>query len=395
MVIKIHKYFVSNFYWIFERRYMNNIKKQMILDKLNLVINKLMNLGEPENEKELEGGGEAIGFFRRDFGIQEWDWPQGVGLYGLLRIMKVERNSEYKEFLYKWFKDNMKAGLPSKNINTTTPLLTLVELNEMYADKEFEALCLEWADWLMNCLPRTKEGGFQHVTSANGDRQGVRLNENEMWIDTIFMTILFLNKMGQKYKKQEWIDESIRQVLMHIKYLYDKKSGLFYHGWTFNERNNFGGIFWCRGNSWFTLGILDYVDMFKGTLNIGVKEFIVDTYKAQVSMLKKLQSKGGLWHTVLTDPSSYEEVSGSAAIVAGILKGIRHGILDDTYLACAERGILAILDNIDKDGTVSNVSGGTGMGYDAEHYKNILIAPMAYGQSLTILALAETLMHID
>lgn len=374
---------------------MNNIKKQMILDKLNLVINKLMNLGEPENEKELEGGGEAIGFFRRDFGIQEWDWPQGVGLYGLLRIMKVERNSEYKEFLYKWFKDNMKAGLPSKNINTTTPLLTLVELNEMYADKEFEALCLEWADWLMNCLPRTKEGGFQHVTSANGDRQGVRLNENEMWIDTIFMTILFLNKMGQKYKKQEWIDESIRQVLMHIKYLYDKKSGLFYHGWTFNERNNFGGIFWCRGNSWFTLGILDYVDMFKGTLNIGVKEFIVDTYKAQVSMLKKLQSKGGLWHTVLTDPSSYEEVSGSAAIVAGILKGIRHGILDDTYLACAERGILAILDNIDKDGTVSNVSGGTGMGYDAEHYKNILIAPMAYGQSLTILALAETLMHID
>ena len=37
------------------------------------------------------------------------------------------------------------------------------------------------------------------------------------------------------------------------------------------------------------------------------------------------------------------------------------------------------------------VSGGTGMGYNAEHYKNILIAPMAYGQSLTILALAEAL----
>ena len=31
------------------------------------------------------------------------------------------------------------------------------------------------------------------------------------------------------------------------------------------------------------------------------------------------------------------------------------------------------------------------MGMDAEHYKNILIAPMAYGQSLTILALAEAL----
>ena len=162
---------------------------------------------------------------------------------------------------------------------------------------------------------------------------------------------------------------------------------------TFNEINNFGGIFWCRGNSWFTLGILDYVDMFKGTLNSGVKEIIIDAYKAQTAALKKLQSKSGLWHTVLTDSSSYEEVSGSAAITAGILKGIRMGILDDSYIDVADKAINAILKNIDSDGTVLNVSGGTGMGYDAEHYKNILIAPMAYGQSLTILALVEALQN--
>lgn len=371
-----------------------NNDRNEIEEKLELVINKLMNLGcETKDDEELAKKGEAVGFFKRDFGIKEWDWPQGVGLLGLLKIMKYQNNDNYKEFLYNWFKENIKNGLPSRNINTTTPLLTLVELNECYKDPEFEELCLSWADWLMNCLPRTKERGFQHVTSANGDRQGVRLNENEMWIDTIFMTVLFLNKMGQKYHRQDWIDESIHQVLMHIKYLYDKNSGLFYHGWTFNKMNNFGGIFWCRGNSWFTLGILDYIEMFKGTMNAGVKEFILDTYKAQAAALKKLQAKSGLWHTVLDDKSSYEEVSGSAAITAGILKGIRLGILDDSYLSVADKAIKAILKNIDKDGTVLNVSGGTGMGYDADHYKNILIAPMAYGQSLTILALAEALLH--
>ncbi|GEA36351.1 glycoside hydrolase family 88/105 protein [Enterocloster clostridioformis] len=374
---------------------MRTADKKRVQEKLDLVIEKLMNLGGPENGEELSEGGEAIGFFKRDFGIREWDWPQGVGLYGLLRIMQARKNEDYKEFLYQWFKDNMREGLPSKNINTTTPLLTLAELNEYYHDQEFEALCFKWVDWLMNCLPRTMERGFQHVTSANGDRQGVRLNENEMWIDTIFMTVLFLNRMGQKYQNQSWIDESIHQVLMHIKYLWDKETGLFYHGWTFNERNNFGGIFWCRGNSWFTLGILDYIDMFKGTMNAGVKEFVVDTYKAQVEALKGLQGKSGLWHTVLTDGDSYEEVSGSAAITAGILKGIRYGILDDSYLPCAWKAVEAILDSIDRDGTVLNVSGGTGMGYDADHYKNILIAPMAYGQSLTILALAEALLHLD
>ena len=370
---------------------MQELKKEEITRKLDLVVNKLLTLGGPENETELENGGESIGFFRRDFGISEWDWPQGVGLYGLYKIMMVEKKDEYREFLCSWFKSNMAEGLPSRNINTTTPLLTLVQLNEICPDPEFESLCLSWADWLMRCLPRTEEGGFQHVTSANGDRLGVRLNENEMWIDTLFMTVLFLNRMGQKYNRQDWISESIHQVLLHIKYLYDKKTGLFYHGWTFNTRDNFGGVFWCRGNSWFTAGILEYLEMFKGSLDAGVREFIVNTYKSQLRTLKKLQSQSGLWHTVLDDPASYEEVSGSAAITAGILKGIKLGILDDSYLDCAWKGVRAVMNNIDEEGTVLNVSGGTGMGADREHYKKILIAPMAYGQSLTILALIQAL----
>ena len=373
---------------------MKKIDRLIIEETLGKVIDKLLNLEGPENEEDLaKKGGEAIGYFKRDFGIKEWDWPQGVGLYGLMKVMKAKNSSEYETFLYDWFKENIKGGLPSKNINTTTPLLTLALFNETKKDKEFEMLCIKWAEWLMECLPRTKEGGFQHVTSANGDRQGVRLNENEMWIDTLFMTVLFLNKMGQLYNRQDWIDESIHQVLMHIKYLYDTKSGLFYHGWTFTERNNFGGVFWCRGNSWFTVGILEYLEFFQGTLNSGVKQLILDTYKAQVSTLKRLQSKTGLWHTVLDDSTSYEEVSGSAAIAAGILKGIRLGILDDSYLECANKAIQAIVSNVAEDGTVLNVSGGTGMGYNKEHYKNILIAPMAYGQSLTILALTEALQY--
>lgn len=370
---------------------MEYINKKEIQEKLDLVIEKLMHLGLPENEESLKDGGESIGFFKRDFGISEWDWPQGIGLYGILKVMKLQKNEEYKEFLYQWFKRNIEEGLPSRNINTTAPLLTLAELSELYNDKEFEVLCLEWADWLVHCIPKTREGGFQHVISANGDRQGVRLNDNQMWIDTLFMAVLFLNKMGQKYKRQDWIEESIHQVLIHIKYLYHTNSGLFFHGWSFNRMDNFGGIFWCRGNSWFTLGILEYIEMFKGTLGTGVKTFLIDTYKAQVETLKKLQGKNGLWHTVLTDSASYEEVSGSAGIIAGILKGIRSGILDDSYLPCVQKGIRGILKNIDEDGTVLNVSGGTGVGSNAEYYKKILIAPMAYGQSLTILALYEAL----
>ena len=70
-----------------------NIKESELRKKLDLVVDKLLNLGGPDNAKELEeSGGEAIGFFARDFGIREWDWPQGVGLYGLLKIMQYDKN---------------------------------------------------------------------------------------------------------------------------------------------------------------------------------------------------------------------------------------------------------------------------------------------------------------
>lgn len=77
----------------------NEIKKELIQKKLDLVIQKLMHLGAPENEDTLKEGGEAIGFFSRDFGIKEWDWPQGIGLYGLLKIAKMQDSEEYRTFL--------------------------------------------------------------------------------------------------------------------------------------------------------------------------------------------------------------------------------------------------------------------------------------------------------
>lgn len=54
---------------------MEYINREEIQEKLDLVIQKLMHLGLPENEESLKEGGEHIGFFKRDFGISEWDWP--------------------------------------------------------------------------------------------------------------------------------------------------------------------------------------------------------------------------------------------------------------------------------------------------------------------------------
>ena len=216
------------------------------------------------------------------------------------------------------------------------------------------------------------------------------LNDQELWADTLFMAVLFLQQMGNRYNNETWKAEAVHQMLVHIKYLYCKNNGLLYHGFSFLRNDNFGGIFWNRGNSWFTLGVTIFLEH-ATDLYAGTRQFIVDTFRTHAATLRNLQDESGLFHTILDDPTSYLETSGSAAIAAGLLRGVKLGILDESYAECANKAIEALCDNIDTDGTVLNVSAGTAMGMNAEHYKGIGIHPMAYGQALTLVALIEAL----
>lgn len=367
---------------------------EQLLEKIHLVVEKLMNLGgcDYEKDKTVSSADTGKGIIQRDFGIEEWDWPQGVGLYGLYKLQEFYGDDRYLAFFEKWYSDHRKNGLPSKNINTTAPFLPLAFLwEDLEAPEEFHKLCADRADWLINDLPKTRDRGFQHVTSAIGNRDGVTLNDGQLWVDTLFMSVLFLNKMGCKDEKPLWKDEALHQFLVHIKYLFDKGTGLFHHGFRFDHMDNFGGVFWCRGNSWFTYGVMEYLDTCGEGLNPGVRTFLIDTYKSQAEALLSLQAPSGLWTTVLNDASSYEEVSGSAAIAAGLLRGVKAGILDEAYKLAADKAIEAICANVSEDGTVLNVSAGTGIGMDGEHYKNIALMPMAYGQALVLTALCEAL----
>jgi unsaturated rhamnogalacturonyl hydrolase len=370
------------------------MNKNEIQEKINLVVDNLIHMGGADYDQDKKiSAAEAIasGNVARDFGIEEWDWPQGVGLYGLVMLQDYYKDDRYMDFFINWYESNLKRGLPSRNINTTAPYLTLLQILDKMPDKEkYETMCIEHANWLINELPKTTDGGFQHVTSAIGDRNGVILNEEQLWLDTLFMAVLFLQQMGNRYDNDIWRGEAVHQVLVHIKYLYCKNTGLFYHGYSFIRNDNFGGIFWNRGNSWFTLGITIFLENLQNTDN-GTRQFIIDTFKTHADALYKLQSPNGLFHTILDDDTSYEEVSGSAAITAGLLRGMKLGILGEEYKETCDKAVAGICDNIAPDGTVLGVSAGTGMGMNPEHYKAIQTRPMAYGQALTLIALCEAL----
>jgi unsaturated rhamnogalacturonyl hydrolase len=286
------------------------------------------------------------------------------------------------DFIDEWFKDRMAIGLPDKNVNTVAPLLTMACVYELRPNPQYKAIMLEWAEWIMNDMRRTEEGGIQHSHAELENKQ-------ELWDDTLFMTTLFLAKAGVVFRNPKYTEEAIYQFLIHAKYLMDTKTGLWYHGWTFLERDNFAGALWGRGNCWVTVFIPEFLGIVQ--VSEDVKRHILGVFENQVCALSKYQSPSGLWHTLINDESSYLEASGTAGFCFGMLKGIRKGYLGKGYMGCGTKALNAILENIDEAGELQQVSYGTNVGRTLEHYKEIPLRKMHYGQSLAMLALIEGL----
>ena len=316
--------------------------------------------------------------------INKWEWAQGVGLYGMYSYCKAFSDNKYMDYIKNWYEARIEEGLPEKNVNTCAPLLTLSYLYR--GEPKYKAILLEWAQWLMTELPRTEEGGFVHMVSGH-------TCYDQLWDDTLFMCVLFLARAGIIFDRSDFLEETKRQFLIHLKYLTDTQTGLMFHGWTFAERNNGCGALWGRGNCWITIGIPEYIEIMGDKLEDGIKSFLISTLETQVCALEKYQDKDGMWHTLINDPSSYKETSATAGFAYGILKGIRTKCLDKKHLACAQRAVKAVEMQTDSNGTVGNVSYGTAFLNDLEYYKGIELCPMTYGQALAILCISESFNH--
>lgn len=314
------------------------------------------------------------------FNIEKWEWPQGVALYSLYLYYRKTGKTKYLDFIVDWFERRLTEGFPEKNVNTVSPLLTMIHLYELKKDQRYLSICTEWADWIINRMPKTDEGGFQHITSD-------LINDGQIWADTLFMTVLFLAKMGVVTENKEYIDQSIYQFLLHIRYLSDPVTGLWYHGWTFEKRHNYGEIFWARGNSWYTMGIVEFLDIIDP--GEATRKYLIQILKNQITTLCILQDQSGLWHTVLNDKESYLETSASAGFAYGILKAVRKGYIGEVYRKYADKAVKGTVRKIGKDGMVHGVSHGTPLGSTIEHYRSIPCTPTAYGQGLTFLMLME------
>jgi unsaturated rhamnogalacturonyl hydrolase len=361
----------------------HSVPRAQVTDAIARLIDNLVNIKDETGEflMRLEDG-RVID----TKGWNGWEWTHGVGLFGLWRLYEQTGDAHAREVMTRWFADRFAAGTPTKNINTMSPFLALAYLYEETGEPSYRPYLETWAEWLMadDGLPKTQEGGFQHITYDTENRE-------QLWDDTLMMSVLPLAKIGLLLDRPAYVEEAKRQYLLHIKYLVDRKTGLWFHGWTFDGRHNFAGALWARGNCWVTIAIPEFIEMLDLQPGDALRTFLIDALAHQVETLARHQDATGLWHTLLVDPSSYLEASATAGFAYGILKSVRKGYLPKRFEVVGVKAVQAVLANIDETGELGQVSFGTAMGHDMQFYKDIPITPMPYGQSLAIAALAEFL----
>lgn len=355
------------------------VPKKTVTEKIDLMMDNLTTIKD-NGDFLLDFDGLKVD----DKSWTVWNWPQGVGLYGIYKNYQITKNPKALKIVTDWFEARMIEGAPPKNVNTMAPLLTMALLYEDTRDSRYVPYMEQWAEWVMHDMPRTDENGLQHATYGPA-------NTNQLWDDTLMMTVLPLAKIGMLLDRPAYLEEAKHQFMIHVKYLADKKTGLWYHGWTFEGRHNYAEAFWARGNCWLTVAIPEIIEILNLKEGDALRDFLLSTLNAQVAALKKYQDESGLWHTLLDDASSYLESSATAGFAYGILKAVHKRYIDSSYAEVAYKAMAGLLEQIDETGEVQQVSIGTGMGDTLEFYKQIGRTAMPYGQSLTVLAFTELL----
>ena len=204
-----------------------------------------------------------------------------------------------------------------------------------------------------NDVQKSMFGGWFHKSTEYTD---------QMWCDGQYMGPALLAQIIKHTGKTNNISDNdwtiiAKQFSITWAQLYDKTTGLLYHGFTANPGDNastsWAGIskekgiyhsasFWGRANAWYFLALVDILEVMP-TDNAYYNTFKEYLTKLAEGIAKYQDTDTGCWYQVMDKvPASltgnYLEASCSSIFTAGYLKAIRLGLLDKaTYEPIAKK----------------------------------------------------------
>ena len=177
---------------------------------------------------------------------------------------------------------------------------------------EAEKILVPAAERLCREFPRDDEGLFIHP-----NRPGKLL-----WIDTVFGVCPFLVWVGKATGRNDFIEESVHQMLGHHRELFDPATKLYHQA-------RFGGklsAVWSRGVGWGVLALAELC--YDLPQDFPRRDEVRQAFRDVIDGCLAVQDADGMFHQCMEDSGSYPESSGTGLILYGMGRGIKNGSLD-------------------------------------------------------------------
>jgi len=309
--------------------------------------------------------------------FNDWDYPMGVVLAGMLLATEVTGDTRYQEYTLKNFdfvfdhldyfrKQAAEFGQPPHGFSRLLNMSALDDcgaigaaLVKAYArkpDPRYRATIDAIADYIAHKQMRLPDG-----TLARARPLPVSL-----WIDDAYMSIPFLAQMGRLTGDRAWFDDAARQVIQMSQRLQDPSTGLYRHAWFEGAGNP--PFYWGRGAGWALMAAAELLSVLPP--DHPSRGRVLEIFERAARGAASVQGGVGMWHQLLDKTDSYLETSASAMFTFAIARGVNRGWLSPVYAPVAQTGWQAVAKRVLPDGRIEGICVSTTAAYDPVYYYN-------------------------
>lgn len=319
----------------------------------------------------------SAGLDRREGQLNDWDYPMGVVLAGMLQVTDATGDARYQEYTLKNFdfifdhldyfrKQESEFGgarafrrlIDMRALDDCGAIgAALIKAYAKKPDPRYRAAIDLVADHISHKQMRLPDG-----TLARARPQPVSL-----WIDDMYMSVPFLAQMGRLTGDRAYFDDGARQVIQMSARLQDKASGLYDHSWFENTPYD-PKFYWGRGGGWALMATAELLSVLPE--DHPERARVLDIFQRAVQGVGAVQSGTGMWHQLLDKTDSYLETSATAMFTFAIARGVNRGWLPPTYAPVAQTGWQALATRVRPDGRIEDICVSTTAAYDAVYYYN-------------------------
>jgi unsaturated rhamnogalacturonyl hydrolase len=330
-----------------------------------------------------------------------WFWGDSIGLEGLLDASELTGDEKYFGFVYGLLKGWLARERFRSDFDYTAPGVALLRVYQKTEDPALLDAAVRHAQYMAS-FRKTEAGAYVRYEDAaielppelpqdHPDAQKtldlvkqVRKGGPCVFVDSVHFDGPFFSKLYRVTGNEEFRRLALANILPQLELLFDPQERLFHHFWIEQSRSR-NGVLWGRGNGWGLLGLVHMLEYLTPEDHATVQ--IQRVFQQLADRLLELQDRGGGWHTVLNDPSSYIEISIAAFVVDGFSHGIRRGWLEPAaVLPAVESAISFLLKHTRVDGLLKGVSYETFPSTRVEHYRQMphnAMVPWGQGPLLT------------